>query len=241
MDLGDYREQIPQFDEGRMHAPTPQYVAWVDVMGAGSSLLRSLSVAANFVMKLHIAALSVVPHYSDIKLYPMIDGLYCRSGEQPSILGLLKEVFFRLGLTFVAEREDLHRFCIRGGLAYGPVLTGEDIVSASDVLSQNSDYCSSILLGITLTQAFDTSRKAAPFGISLDESVRAFAPTGASVLSGTNWKWWKFVQGGDSLIPVLKARLTEYQDWCKIHSSSMIYKEERIEAHKKLVMDFFTE
>lgn len=186
--LDDYRDQVPQFDERLMHTPTPQYVEWVDVMGARSSMLRSLSESANFVGKLHGAALSVSQGHSDVKLYPMIDGLYCRSARQASILGFLNEVFFRAGLAFVAENEHRHRFCIRGGLAYGPVLTGDDILRASTVLSQNSAYCSSILLGITLTQAFDVARESAPFGISLHESVRAFAPTGAPVLSGTHWK-----------------------------------------------------
>ena len=224
-----------------MRTPTPQYVGWVDVMGARSSMLRSLSESANFVGKLHGAALSVLQRYAAVKLYPMIDGLYGRCASQAPILGFLKEVFFRVGLTFVAEREHLHRFCIRGGLAYGPVVIGDDIRGASTVLSQNANYCSSILLGTTLSQAFDTAGEAAPFGIALHESVRAFAPSGDPVLSGTHWKWWRFIRDGNLLLPLLKSRLAQYHKWCKTHSSSMIYKEDRIEAHNKLMIDFFSD
>jgi hypothetical protein len=224
-----------------MRNPTPQYVCWVDVMGARSSMLRSLSIAANFVMKLHIAALTLRPDYPDITLYPMIDGLYGRSPRKDVMLSFLNRLFFRLALAFLKEPENLHKFCVRGGVAFGPVVTGDDILDTSDTLSKNGEYCKSILLGITLTQAFDVARSAAPFGIALHESARAFAPAEVEVLSGSHSKWWHFIDDGDKLIELLKSKLMEYQKWCKVHSATMIYAKDRIQAHMELVEDFLSD
>jgi len=66
------------------------------------------------------------------------------------------------------------------------------------------EYREGILLGITLTQAFDVARSAAPFGIALHESAKAFAPAEDEVLSGTHSKWCDFIDDGDQLIELLK-------------------------------------
>lgn len=47
------------FDEGRIPRPTNIYVCWIDVMGSRSIMLRSLGIASNFIMRLHVAALRV--------------------------------------------------------------------------------------------------------------------------------------------------------------------------------------
>ena len=48
---------LPLFFDKSKVSPTNEYICWIDVMGSQSIMLRSLKIASNFVMKLHIAAL----------------------------------------------------------------------------------------------------------------------------------------------------------------------------------------
>ncbi len=59
--------------------PTPknEYVAWVDVMGIQSSMSRSIDISANFIFKLHIAALNAKT--AKLNIYPVMDGFYALS------------------------------------------------------------------------------------------------------------------------------------------------------------------
>jgi hypothetical protein len=238
--LERYRSLCPVFDERRMGDPVYQYVCWVDVMGSKSSMRRQLSLAANFVMKLHVAALEVLRTTAGVMLYPVMDGLYVCASRQGPMLNFLKELFFRLGVTFALENNPSYRFCVRAGLAFGPVIT-KGVTRGSPILSQNQEYCKSILLGITVSQAYTAARHAAPFGIRLHESVRAFAPKPSEVLSGTHYKWWKQRTDGSLLIDRLKTDLVEYHKWCDDHSASLLYKKDRIQVHSELVKDYFTE
>jgi len=64
-------------DLGAQHlpaAPTPAYVAWLDVIGAKGAMLRSLPVAANFVFMLHVTALEDYANFPVLRLYPVMDG-----------------------------------------------------------------------------------------------------------------------------------------------------------------------
>jgi hypothetical protein len=49
--------------------PANEYVAWIDVMGVQSAMSRSLNITANFIFKLHVAALQA-PH-AGLSLYPV--------------------------------------------------------------------------------------------------------------------------------------------------------------------------
>lgn len=73
------------FDESKMAPPTIMYVCWIDVMGSESIMLRSLSIASNFLMKLHVAALRASQAFP-VELYPIIDGVYACSDSQSTIL-----------------------------------------------------------------------------------------------------------------------------------------------------------
>jgi len=45
------------FNAGHLPEMASEYVAWVDVMGTQVSMSRSINATANFIFKLHIAAL----------------------------------------------------------------------------------------------------------------------------------------------------------------------------------------
>ncbi len=220
--------------------PSLEYVCWLDVMGSESSMLRSISIASNFVMKLHISALRTQTAFP-VELYPVIDGIYACSTDQPRILAFANRVFSSIAIEFLSESEPLHRFMVRAGLAFGPIIKGTNTTQGSPVLAQHQPYCDRILIGMPLTQAYRCERAAAPFGVYLHESVRAFAPIGTSVLSGIHWKWWKFYnQHSDpQLASELESALKTHLQWCVAHSTTVQYPKDDIQRHLELVKEYF--
>jgi hypothetical protein len=73
------------FDARKMNAESNEFVCWLDIMWPRNIQGRSSSVAANFVMKLHIACLG---SNSDerVRLYPMNDGVYVRTEDLMTML-----------------------------------------------------------------------------------------------------------------------------------------------------------
>lgn len=238
----DRRNERPFFDESRMSPSTNEYVCWVDVMGSQSIMLRSLSIASNFLMKLQIAALRASEAFP-VELYPVIDGIYVCSHSQSPLLNFVNRVYSGLALTFILETNPFHRFEIRSGLAYGPVVRGRGALECANELRNHPDHTKQILLGPTLTQAYQIEKQSAPFGVALHESARTFAPTGEAVMLGTYWKWWKsHYQAGDDLIATeLFNSLKEHYAWCLKHSVALSYGKMDIERHQLLADEYFSD
>ena len=238
----DRKNERPFFDESKLLPPIDQYVCWLDVMGSQSVMLRSLGITSNFVMKLHIAAIRASEVYP-VELYPVIDGVYICSQSQGHLLNFVNRVYSALALTFILETNSFYRFVIRGGFAYGPVVRGKEVLGCADELRGHEDYAKRILLGMPLTQAYQTERQAAPFGLALHESVRAFAPSGDSVMFGTYWKWWtSHYQAGDDIITSQLFRfLKEHYAWCLKHTISLAYGKDDIERHRILAEEYFSD
>ncbi len=118
------------FYVNKMSPPTNQYVCWIDVMGSQGVMLRSLNVASNFLLKLHIAALRAHVEFP-VELYPVIDGLYACSPSQRQILSFINRVYSMLAVTFILETNQLYKFQIRSGVAFGPVVTGKQVLECS--------------------------------------------------------------------------------------------------------------
>lgn len=236
------KNERPFFDESKVPEPARGYVAWLDVMGAESAMRRSHRVAANFVMKLHVAALTVgVPR--GLEVYPVVDGMYICSMKLPPLLNYLKDMMTKLALAFVFEERADHRFMVRGGLAFGPAVKGSTALDASTALETNSSYASRILLGITLVQSNGDERRASPFGIYVHESARSFTPAGGRPLPFTHWQWWTCHQSDDDieLATALKLRLLEHSSWCAAHATTILYLSDRIQAHRLLAEEYFFE
>jgi hypothetical protein len=122
MDTNPSHRNAPYFNAQVLPTPTNEYVAWIDVMGVQSAMSRSLDITANFVFKLHVAALQA-PH-AGVSLYPVMDGLYISSPSQQAVLDFLRSMFSNIAEVFVAETENLHRFIVPGAVAFGPVIHG---------------------------------------------------------------------------------------------------------------------
>lgn len=245
MALDKFKQERPYFDVTRMKPVTVEYVCWFDVMGSNSNMLRSMSIAANFVMKLHIAALRAKREITDpeLELYPMIDGIYACTPQQARILAFANRLFSCVALAFIFEENPLYRFTVRAGLSFGPICKGRGAIECSPDLKQHRDYCDRILLGMPLSQAYDSEKRAAPFGLYLHESTRAFAPEGSDVLSGTHWKWWKFYnkKGDPQIATELRKKLKPHYEWCRNHVTTLLYEQDSINKHEALANEYFSD
>jgi hypothetical protein len=232
------KNEQPLFAREKMLPAIHKYVCWVDVMGSQSVMLRSLNMSAHFLMKLHLASLHA--HDPSIELYPVIDGIYACSASQKSILNFLNKVNSALAITFILEPACIHKFMIRSGLAYGPVITGKETLACAEELQANSKHSDQVFFGAPLTQAFQIEKKAAPFGVALHESVRSFAPNDETPMSGTYWKWWKRPQE-DALALELFDSLKKYYIWCLAHTAMLSYEKVDIERHVELAKEYFSD
>jgi hypothetical protein len=171
---------------------------------------RSLSATANFVFKLHAAALQA-PH-ANMTLYPVMDGVYAASAIQADMFGFLRSVFQEVAQEFNNQPNNMFRFVTRGALAFGPVVHGKTLPqAASNTLAANPVYRDQILLGIPMVQAHLSEASAPPFGIAIHESARAFAAAGSEPL---HTLWWKSANNANQTVwDALGQHLPGYFQW----------------------------
>jgi hypothetical protein len=220
----------------------PVYVCWLDVMGSQNAMLRSVRTAANFVCKIHDAALTEIEDFADrdVRLFPVMDGVYITSPRQGPLRYFLSRVMRRLAETFLREKTPWFRFLVRGCIAYGPLVDGKDIQpQASYALANHPGYRDSILIGMPLAQAYRGENNAPPFGIFIDESARAFAGENEKTFSFIWWDWYSEAQ--PRLDPKeMHTALMDHFDWCKNYVNTIGYNPDRIEAHKRLADEYFS-
>lgn len=219
--------------------PVPEYVAWVDVMGTQARMSRSLEQTANFVFKLHVAAIDAINAATDggLSVYPVMDGLYASSTAQRIMLNFLRGMFKSLAEEFCATRQELYRFIVRGGLAFGPTVHGRSIPeTASRQLASKDWYRNSILLGMPMVQAHLCESKAPPFGIFVHESARALAPVNETPLHEL---WWRWAEHEDSLWTQVGTALDKHLEWCEKRALPLEYSEDRIKAHRGMAKQYF--
>lgn len=220
-----------------------EYVAWVDVMGIGPAMGRSVTGAANFIFKLH--AVAAKNHVEGITLYPIMDGFYVATADQKAMQTFLKNVYTECAKEFLSEKKKpQHRFIIRGALAYGPVIhgisVGDDVFTkqgAGNPFGQMNMYKNSIMMGMPMVQAHTHEAKAPPFGLYIHESARTFAPLGAKPM---NHVWWKWSNNSSPTWRELRSLLAAHFKWCISNSLSLEYDSERIAAHKNMSEQYMT-
>ncbi|NOZ23991.1 MAG: hypothetical protein GXP25_23180 [Planctomycetes bacterium] len=226
------------FDAGRLPPPENAYVAWLDMMGTRAIMSRSLPITANFIFKLHTAVLEA-PH-ADMRLYPVMDGVYIVATRQGALREFLCNVFARVADTFVSTRDIHHRFVIKCAIAYGPVLHGQSVPpEANFTLDNNQAYRDSILLGMPMIQAFLGESNAPPYGVYVHESARAFSPEEESPFRHVWWKW--FLPASRALAQQLASELELYFEWCRQRWRPLEYPEERIRVHREMGCQYFTD
>lgn len=231
------------FDSRNMPPPSYNYVCWIDVMGTSNQMHRSLKIAANFIFKLQAAVLEARAETDKdrlISLYPTIDGIYITSPSRWPLQAVINQTMCRCALTFLNEPTQFHRFLVRGAVAFGPVYHGSDLpTDATYTMANNPDVRNAILMGLPMVQAHDAESTAAPFGIAVDASARAFAPEGETPFGFIWLDWFNYCTPRVDSSQLL-AQMEEYFLWQKAHTTVTGYKPDRVDYHHKLATEFFS-
>jgi len=232
------------FDSQQLPTAQAEYVTWMDVMGIGPVMGRSLDISANFIFKLHLAALHAPS--ASVRLYPVMDGFYASSPNQQTMLDFLTGVFEQCADTFISTptTSSFHRFIVRGALAFGPVIHGHTVPNSAaqppgapaSIFTANANYKDSVLIGLPMVQAHLCEKLAPPFGLYVHESARSFAPQGQSPVHFT---WWRWGSHNNPYWSSLLRELRNHYQWCKQRAQAIEYEEDRIEAHEKMVNQYF--
>jgi serine/threonine protein kinase len=147
------------------------FVAWIDIMGAGSLLRRSLPALASAVDVLN--KLCVRAHSSGLELHPLNDGVFAVAREAEVVLAFLETVFSGLADRATQAQTPSDMLLVRGALAFGEVVTLD--------VKLPTGQCR-LLFGQPKSRAFHAENDAPPFGVLIDDSaVEQGVPPG--------WRW----------------------------------------------------
>jgi len=224
------------FNASALPAPSYEYVCWYDVMGTKSHLTQSHKKAANFFVKIHLAALLASQNMENVRLYPVMDGLYVTAQSQQAILSFSHHFMMILINNFCAESENKYRFLVRGSLAFGPVTHGDQITTTC-TREMNENYRCSLLLGMPVIQSYISEKGASPFGVFIHESARAFSPENTSPLSGIWYRWWR--EEDQKQIKDLTNCIVEYFDWSEKNSLEFEYPIDDLRRHRDIALSYF--
>lgn len=201
------------------------YVCWLDLMGAGHIMSTSVQKSANFLARLHMAVEIARKSCShDVRLLPINDGIFIVSPKKGELMTVVRHTLILLAARFIGTPRPHDRCLMKGGIAFGPVYTGDQLISGIKMrrLRENPEFLERVLFGPPVIQAYRSEPAAPPYGIAIHESARAFASQGESPFQMTHWLWW---QGNDEAKPVpntpplaalrdcLAADLDKHFDW----------------------------
>lgn len=232
------KRDVPYFDASDL-TPEYYYVGRLDMMGARAAMTRSVGVSGNFIGKLHVAMLEA-PRAALAALVPTVDGAYIVAKERDVVLDHMRAALRSLAKSFVNGENRYRQFVVRGGLAYGPVVLGASLESASDCLAHpaNAAYRDSILIGTPVVQAYEVEEKAPPFGVRVDMSARTFASDGKP-FGSAYWRWWKQDNADAALASKLKEKLRKYFEFMREHAIELDYPPDAIARHEQLTNEYF--
>lgn len=235
-------EEVPQIDtrnvELRDYARSA-YVCWIDLMGSRGTMARSLEQSAIDILSLHATA-DQSHDVDNIDLLPLQDGLYIVSESQSAMKGFLGNTFNSLAAESI-ETYDRFKYIVRGSLAYGEVVLGEDLPEEI-----NSEFISgsfptdALILGAPVTQAYNNESKAPPFGIYVHESARSLVPSGEASTATTPMEfiWWRWYEDKETDSEEIYESLEDYFEWCGKNNLRIGYDEKDMERHQDMAEQY---
>jgi len=238
------------FDSSKIQLSSPRYVAWVDLMGSSSAMRRSHVQAAVAIGQFHstiMTASNDTRFLNKGKIYPLVDGVYITTTSRTKLQEFMKYIFKLNCINFILTDNFANLRPIRGAIAFGQVIEGENIKNSSFVLEKNFDsHTSKVLLGAPLALAHSAERKASPMGVWIDESARQFCPANGKTIRWTNWPWWGYKTDKEKIdsdcvdIEKMTARkLNEYYEWLKNNYISALYEKDRLNDHMEKARQYF--
>ena len=161
-----------------------------------------------------------------------MDGIFITSPDAQTIQTVINIIFSNVANIFLTEERNIHRFIIKGSLAYGIVYHGDMITNGiCQEIAQNKDYKKTILLGMPMMQSISMEKTAPPFGIYIHESARKY-----QILQGKYYRWT------DPNIDFVKFqyKVEKYFDWSSDYSEYLEMDMQKINKYKKLVKEYFS-
>lgn len=230
------QNQAPYVDASKAKT-TNKYVAWIDVMGAGGMMVRSLPNTLNFTLKLQVAALEA--KVTDVRLFPMNDGVFATSDSIFPLKDLIARMYERIQLAnSKAEGQMSKVFVARAAIAFGPVFDGSTITQdCSATLANDLKYAGGILIGAPVVNAHRSEQSTGPFGVFVHESARIYGP---DRWSGSLMRYWD-TDSPPEWIAELKGLLNSYLDHAMLHPNELDYPADSIAKHRDLAREFFND
>jgi hypothetical protein len=203
------------FNSEHLEPAANVYVGWLDLMGAGHTMSVSVRKSANFLTRLHIAVHRAVTAVGfSGRLLTINDGVFIVTPSKRELMSVMGRALILLACDFVAVPRPHDRFLMRGGIAYGPVYFGADLIPglAPKKLRENAGFLEPVMFGPAIIQAYRAESSAPPYGVAVHESARAFFPPSEEPFRMTHWLWWAPNEDVDyprdaTPLPALKACL----------------------------------
>lgn len=240
-----------------------EYIAWCDGMGTGQALGSSLDRAANFIFKIHTAfsnALSRLPQGHAVRIYPLMDGMYVTSPERRHFEQVLRAALCDLVDEFISTDKFVHRFMVRGGIAYGATMHGIDVGEEAFVHGIGTPHeaanrqafqashldrtRSQLLLGSGMVPAYSAESQAPPFGFYVDDSALVIPQLVDSQDNGFSsklWRWWLRNHPSETKAQQLWPVLRSHYDEAALRSREIGYPRESLQKHRDWAIEYFRE
>lgn len=212
------------------------FVAWCDVMGARSAMLRDPGRAMYMVGQFHDCALHVLERHESIKVLPFNDGAFILGREWEVFRAAIVDLFVfntnAVRMKAVVKRLPHLAYLIRCAIAYGAVGLGSNAnLRWSGDFDRTASYRQSLIVGTPVALAYTSEACAAPQGIYLHES----AVKAAGLRSSFDFVWAypsDFDRFQDFVVPYF-----EYQDR---HADEIGYSAERSPKYVEMAKDYFS-
>lgn len=222
------------------------YVSWVDLMGTKKITSRSNSEAGIKTFKLHTAAKlayeAVDGDQEGLFVSPLMDGVYSFCTDKITLIKYLHNIYALLAEDVVEEDRDRFVYAIKGAIAYGPVIRGDNIEDGIAAL-EDTNHEELTAVGLPIVQAFEHEQKAPPFGVYVHESARAFAPDDDDPFRFVWWRWYESKNTNkydrENLARDLHERISDYYNYCEDNTNRINYCEDRIAKHRDQVNEYF--
>lgn len=216
----------------------PEYVGWIDLMGAKGWMAGSIRHAAELVGLIHIAAHAAVKS-TNARVYPVIDGVYITSPDKAEFKAATHQTLRTLARTFEA-RKKIDRFLVRGGVAYGRLLHGRAIAKLHSELSGNAGYTNCLAIGAAIRQAYLAESSAPPFGLYVDMTARSIASGSESPYNSSFDRWWRADTPKQKEIATRFGILVDdHLGYLSNKRREIEYPEDRLKEHRALAREYF--
>lgn len=171
------------------------YVAWVDIMGAGSAMRRSLQESSSAIGRFHTAIINAYHAIVDeseanneVNVHSLTDGAYIVTRSPQRMREVLSQMMLQLVRTFLSSSAK-NKFVVRSAVAHGNVVSSATMkrrILTGNGHGEDADLVRNVTLGSPFEKAYHGETMAPPFGVFVDQSA-----IGADNFSSDCiWRWW---------------------------------------------------